>query len=165
MRRSIAVLFVAGVALFAASSASATKPIVTFPPFPGFTDTSLCSYPIEISFEGTEKDVLFVDQNGVPTREIQVFGNFVVTFTHGDKSLTTRGPSLTMISFDANGDVETVAIVGLTAAVTVPGQGVVLLDAGRVVLFDATGTLKPESGFHAVFGSTGDRSKFCAALA
>jgi hypothetical protein len=164
MRRSIALLLVAALALAAASSATAGKPVVTFPPFPGFTDTSICGYPIDISFEGTVKDILFLDQNGVPKREIQTFGNFIVTFTHGSKSLSTGAPAPTIITFDAAGQVETVVIVGLNAAVTIPRQGVVLLDAGRVVLFDATGKLKPQSGFHAVFG-VGDASKFCAALA
>jgi hypothetical protein len=164
MRRSIALVFVAALALAAASGAGAGKPVVTFPPFPGFTDTALCGFPIEFSFEGTVKDILFLDQNGVPKREIQTFGHFIVTFTHGSKSLSTNGPAGTMITFDAAGQVETVVIHGLNAAISIPGQGLIALDAGRIVLFDATGKLKPESGFHVFFG-TADKSKFCAAMA
>ena len=62
-----------------------------------------------------------------------------------------------------NGNVETVVIEGLNGAITIPGQGLIALDAGRIVLFDATGKLKPESGFHVFFG-TADKTKFCTAL-
>jgi len=165
MRRSILLLLTAAVALVLASAASAAKPIVTFPPFPGFTDTSVCgaAFPVEVSFDGTVRETLYLDQSGVPTRLTQIFGHFVVTFTYGDVSLSTLGPAPTMITFDANGNVETVVIVGLNAAITIPGQGLIALDAGRIVLFDATGKLKPESGFHVFFGSA-DKTKFCTAL-
>jgi hypothetical protein len=164
MRRSLALLFATALALVVAASASAMKPSVETGPMAGFTDTSLCGFPIDVSFSGSVRTTTYFSQDGVPTRQLQIFGHFVVTFTTSEASLTTGGPAPTILTFDANGDLETVVIVGLNAAITIPGQGVVLLDAGRVVLFDATGQLKPESGFHAVFGS-GDAPKFCAALA
>jgi hypothetical protein len=163
VRSLIVPLLTAGLALVFASSAGAVKPIVSFPPFPGFTDTALCGVPIDVSFEGTVRETLHLDQSGTPTRVTQVFGHFTVTFTYGDVSLSANAPAPTIITFDANGDVETIVIVGLNAAMTLPGQGLIALDAGRIVLFDATGKLKPESGFHVFFGS-GDKSRFCAAL-
>jgi hypothetical protein len=70
MRRSILLLLFCTLALVVASPASAVKPIVSFPPFPGFTDTAVCgpAFPIEVSFDGTVRETLHLDQNGVPTR-------------------------------------------------------------------------------------------------
>lgn len=164
MRTAIVLLLAATLSLAAASSAGAAKPVVSYPPFPGFTDTATCGFPIEVAFEGTVRETLFSDNEGQPRKVIQIFGHFVVTFTHGDKSLSTLGPAPTMVTFDSEGNLETIVLVGLNAAIAIPGEGLVALDAGRVVLFDATGELKPESGFHVFFGSA-DKTKLCAALA
>jgi hypothetical protein len=52
--------------------------------------------------------------------------------------------------------------VGLPYHVTVPGEGVVLLDAGKVI-FNAEGEVVFEAGLHQVL--SGDTEKFCDALA
>jgi hypothetical protein len=59
---------------------------------------------------------------------------------------------------------EITSIIGLAYHVTVPGEGVVLLDAGNL-LYDAKGHLVFEAGHHQILGSDADTEKLCEALA
>jgi hypothetical protein len=151
------------VPLVGASTASATPPVVELGPFQGFTDATLCGFPIGVSFEGTVRTTTFLDRNGNPVRVLQTFPNITVTFTHGSKSLSTKGPAPVTVRLDAAGSVETVTIVGMSANITIPGQGRLLFDVGRIV-WDANGNIISEEGLHQVFG-TAERSAFCAYMA
>ena len=161
--RALALLVVVSASLVAVSPATAVQPVVEFGPFPGFTDTLLCGFPIETSFEGTVRTTTHVDQQGNPVRVIQTFPNITVTMTHGDRAVSTKGPAPVMIRFASDGSVETIEIVGMSANITLPGQGRLLFDVGRIVL-DADGNIISEPGLHQIFG-TGDTSAFCAYMA
>jgi hypothetical protein len=161
--RALALFVAFCVPLVAASSATAVPPQVTIIQFEPFTDTTLCGFPIEVAFQGDVRVTVFFDQNGNPVREIDTFANFLVTFTHGTKTLTTKGPAHGITTFDAEGNIVSIEFDGMSANVTLPGQGHVLLDAGRLV-FDADGNIVAENGPHQVFG-TGDAPQFCAAMA
>jgi hypothetical protein len=161
--RTLALIVVSAVSLVAASSATAVPPIVELGPFPGFTDTALCGFPIETSFEGTVRTTTHLNQQGDPVKVIQTFPNITVTMTHGDTSVSTKGPAHVSIDFAEDGSVETVAILGMSANITLPGVGRLLFDVGRTV-WDADGNVVSENGLHQVFG-TADTSAFCAYMA
>jgi hypothetical protein len=161
--RPLAAICAIGISLIAASSATAVPPQVTIIQFAPFTDTTLCSFPIDISFQGDIRVTVFFDKNGNPVRELDTFANFLVTFTHGTKTLTTKGPAHGITTFDDEGNIVSIEFDGMSANVTLPGQGHVLLDAGRLV-FDADGNIVTENGPHQVFG-TSDAPAFCAAMA
>ena len=161
--RALTFVFIGSVALVAASAATAVPPEVELGPFPGFTDTALCGFPIETSFDGTVRTTTHLDQNGDPVKVIQTFPNITVTLTHGDATVTTKGPAHTSIAFAPDGSVESIAILGMSANITVPGVGRLLFDVGRIV-WDADGNIVSETGLHQIFG-TADASAFCAYMA
>jgi hypothetical protein len=163
LSRALAFAFVGSVSLIAASTATAVPPVVELGPYPGFTDTALCGFPIETSFEGTVRTTTHLDQNGDPVKIIQTFPNITVTMTHGDTTVSTKGPAHVSISFAPDGSVESVAIQGMSANITLPGVGRLLFDVGRVV-WDADGNLVSETGLHQIFG-TAEASAFCAYMA
>jgi hypothetical protein len=163
LARALALIVVSSVSLAAASAATAVPPVIEFGVFTAFTDTALCGFPIEVSFSGTVRTTTHLNQQGDPVRIVQTFPNFTVTVTHGDKTLSTKAPAVGTVSFNPDGSVDTLTFVGMNAAVTLPGQGHIWLDAGRIV-FDADGNIVSESGPHQVFG-TGDTSAFCAYMA
>lgn len=149
--------------LVLASGAMASPPARFDVPFPDFDDHSTCpGLVIHTAFDGSVKGATFTDRNGVTVREILTAPGLVVTFSANGNTLTTRGPSVLHLTYE-NGVLTSTAITGLTAAVHVPGEGLVLLDAGRIV-FAVTGGILAENGPHQLFG-TGDHSAFCAALA
>jgi hypothetical protein len=161
--RALAFAFVGCVSLVAASAATAVPPVVELGPYPGFTDTALCGFPIETSFEGTVRTTTHLDQNGDPVKIIQTFPNITVTMTHGDTTVSTKGPAHASISFAPDGSIEEVAILGMSANITLPGQGRLLFDVGRIV-WDSEGNISAENGLHQIFG-TADASAFCAYMA
>ena len=61
-------------------------------------------------------------------------------------------------------DKHLISIAGLGYHVTVPGEGEVLLDAGKLV-YDAKGHLVFEAGHQQILGSNSDTQKLCEALA
>ena len=154
---------VGAVALVAASTATAVPPVVELGPYPGFTDTALCGFPIVTSFDGTVRTTTHLDQSGNPIKIIQTFPNITVTLAHGDTTVTTKGPAHVTVSFAADGSVESTAIEGMSANITLPGVGRLFFDVGRVV-WDADGNIVSESGLHQIFG-TADASAFCAYMA
>src|SRR5215203_1534467 len=54
--------------------------------------------------------------------------------------------------------------MGLEYQLTIPGVGLVILDAGKLI-FDAQGNVVFESGQHQILGSETDTDKFCQVLA
>jgi hypothetical protein len=161
--RALALVFASSTSLVAASAATAVPPIVELGPFPGFTDTALCGFPIVTSFEGTVRTTTHLNQQGDPVKVIQTFPNITVTMTHGDTTVSTKGPAHVSISFAPDGSIEEVAILGMSANITVPGQGRLLFDVGRIV-WDSEGNISAENGLHQIFG-TADASAFCAYMA
>jgi hypothetical protein len=161
--RALLSALVGAVSLIAASAATAVPPVVELGPYPGFTDTALCGFPIETSFEGTVRTTTHLDQNGDPVQIIQTFPNITVTMTHGDTTVSTKGPAHVNVSFAPDGSVESIAILGMSANITLPDVGRLLFDVGRIV-WDADGNIVSENGLHQIFG-TAEASAFCAYMA
>ena len=105
----------------------------------------------------------FFDKAGTPVRA-QITVNFVGVVTNPETGESVENPSHQTIIVDLVEGTETQ--VGLIFKATVPGEGVVFHDVGRVV-FDAAGTPIFEAGPHDVLATEGAhavRARFCAAL-
>jgi len=100
----------------------------------------------------------FFDQAGNPVRA-QVYINFDGILTNSVTGLTLRDPGYFTILVDLQEGTE--ARVGIFYAITVPGEGVAVLDAGKVV-FDAEGNVIFEGGPHQFVD--GGPALICAAL-
>jgi hypothetical protein len=91
----------------------------------------LCGFPITHLENGTGKVTVFVDQQGNPTKAISTdMGRFTITASANGKTLLSNEPTVLILDFQAN----TLAQLGLIAAFHVPGEGVILLAAGRLVV-------------------------------
>ncbi len=127
--------------------------------------TAKCGFPVETHLQGPIKIGVHYDQAGNPIKEIQVFPHFLVTFIANGKSFISPAPGVFIISTPTDGSPDTLTVVGLTSVVHLPGQGTILLDAGKLVFIGGLGgPITTEVGPHQFFG-TGDASAFCAAMA
>ena len=145
---------------------SAAPPVVeTFHNEDSFAFAGPCPNGVTLIGTFTEdvRVTTFFDQAGTPVRA-QIKVNRVGVVTNPETGESVENPSHQTIIVDL---VEgTVAQVGLTFSATVPGEGVVFHDVGRVV-FDAAGTPIFEAGPHDVLATEGAhavRARFCAAL-
>jgi len=124
-------------------------------------DTDICGAQLPITFieNGTFKTTTFYDREGNVVKSILSNYNvrYTSTATANGKTLLTNYPLVFVTYTDA--DVR----VGLRNAYTVPGVGVVLLDAGRLVLDPETGDVIFEAGQHQVV--EGSVSAFCSYFA
>jgi hypothetical protein len=109
--------------------------------------------------EGTDqiRVAIFYDQEGNPVRTV-LNVRYDGTLTHSLTGETWRDPQYAMIQSDLLND--THSFVGLIYRITVPGKGVVVIDAGRIV-FSEAGVIF-EAGPHQVLNG-GDQI-LCAAL-
>ena len=153
------------VALVPAVPAVANPPVITVIQIDDtIPDAGLCAFPVQAHFKATLHDIFRFDQNGNPLSDSLHFANASVTFTNvaNGKSFSTRAPSTLRVDFKPDGSI-TVTIVGLTAAITVPGQGVIFLQAGKIVFDGAVGgPILFQAGPQDLF--SGNTQALCAAL-
>ena len=145
---------------------SAAPPVVeTFHDEGSFAFAGPC--PNGVTLVGTfTEDVrvtTFFDEAGTPVRAL-ITVNYVgvVTNPKTGESVENRHHQTIIVDLVEG----TVAEVGLIFSATVPGEGVVFHDVGRVV-FDAAGDVVFEAGPHDVLNTAGPhavRANFCAAL-
>lgn len=127
--------------------------------------TTKCGFPVQIHLDGPLKVITRYDQAGTPVRQIQVAPAFRVTFSGPGGSFGTPGPAVELRTLNPDGSPDIVTVVGLLTGVHLPGQGVILLDTGKIVFHDYLGgELIAEVGPHEMFGS-GDATQMCNALA
>jgi hypothetical protein len=155
----IVAIAVGVVSLAVAASASATPPTTE-----RFSDsgtafwTSCDGFDIIVNFEFTAMVTEYYDQNGDLVRVRGFFrGTGELVNTETGKTLTGSSPSM----FFDNYRTETTTLVGLQFHNNVPGQGIVALDAGRIVIDWATGEVIFEAGPHPGF----EGIDWCALLA
>jgi hypothetical protein len=145
-----------------AGSASAAKPEATTFHEEGTYFLADCGdFDVLTDFEEDASVVLFFDNQGNEDflRVHEHFHDFFYNSVTGEGFAETD-TVLDVIDLQSG----TESLSGLAFHVTVPGEGVVLLDAGRLVA-DAEGNLVFEAGHHQIFGSNPDTEKLCAALA
>jgi hypothetical protein len=109
---------------------------------------------------GTDKYrvAVFYDQEGNPVRT-QVQIRYDGTLTHSLTGQTWRDPQYAMVQSDLLKGTDT--FVGLIYNITVPGTGLVYIDAGRIV-FNSEGNVIFEAGPHQFLN--GSDQLLCAAL-
>ena len=100
----------------------------------------------------------FFDQAGNPV-SVQVHVHYDGTFTNSITGLTLRDPARLTITVDLQDGTQTDA--GLAFGITVPGEGIAVLDAGKIV-FDADGNVLFVGGPHQFL--EGGEALICAAL-
>jgi len=122
---------VAALALGLVASAKAAPSMFVFTVDHFTTTDGLCGFPITHVENGTGKVTVFFDQQGNPTKAISTdMGHFTITASANGKTLISNEPTVQIVNFVAN----TVAQLGLIVAFHVPGEGVILLAAGRLVV-------------------------------
>lgn len=109
-------------------------------------------------FSVERDDVTFFNSSDTPI-EMVIHVHFVGTLTNSvtGKSLSDDGNRI--ITFDLLNN--TLTDTGLNLKVVVPGQGIVVIDAGRIVI-DAAGNITAEAGPHDLFNNT--LQPLCSAL-
>jgi hypothetical protein len=120
----------------------------------------LCGFPITFDESGSFKVKTFYDAEGNRVRTILTNFNdrYTATATANGKTLSTNYPLTVHTSFEE--DEEDLRLeLGLRNAYRVPGAGVVLLDAGRVIIDLATDDVLFEAGQHQFLN--GDADAFC----
>lgn len=161
MRRPALVLLLLVLSLAVAAPAVAARPTTEFTTEDATSvDTDICSFPITFHDSGTYKTTTFYDKAGNPVKSILTNYNdrFTETATANGKTLLANYPTVFITALPSEAYVQ----LGLRANYTVPGSGVVALDAGRVS-FDASGEVLFEAGPHDILN--GSWEAFCAYFA
>jgi len=157
LRRAVVLFGVILLVTAAASSPAAASVIHTSGPFSkSVTITGLCDFPIVFHVEGLNQETDFIDAQGRLVEAIQT-GVIYLTFSANGKTLSTPGAGTVIATFDpSTGALTSLHIAGLGFAVTLPGSGVVLLNAGTFTI-NADGTFS-------VAGPYVQDPAFCSAL-
>jgi hypothetical protein len=157
--RTVVAIVVGVVSLAVASSASAIPPKTERFSQSGTGFWTSCEgFDIIVNFEFTGMITEFYDQNGDLVRVRGWFhGTGELVNTETGRTETGSSPSM----FFDNFRTETTSVVGLQFHNNVPGQGIVALDAGRIVIDWATDEVIFEAGPHPGF----EGIDWCAILA
>jgi hypothetical protein len=118
-----------------------------------------CPFPLDEHIEGQQITTLFFNEEGQVERRLRQI-ILSATITNPATGTIVTGVHEAAV-FDRDFTTGTVATHGLRLVVTVPGMGVVLLDAGTIVT-DAAGNVVFEAGPHQLLH--GDVGAFCAAM-
>jgi hypothetical protein len=130
-----------------------------------FVDSDTCAFDIDVHVSGTFTITDYFDNSGFLFKSIFTEGpGEPFTFTE-----TAKGTTLTMqmqsfsevLTYNPDGSVKSDTIRGILFKFTVPGGGIVFLDAGTA-RFDSEGNLVFEGGPHQALH--GDVAGFCAAF-
>jgi hypothetical protein len=141
MRRRVQLaLGLALIAMFAlASPAPAAPPETTRDTFSGTAPFAECEgFDIIVNFTVTVQDTSFFDNSGALVRQqVHMRGTGELVNTVTGKTETGSSPSMTIYDYRAG----TFTAVGLTTHNNVPGEGIVALEAGKIVFagFDEFG--------------------------
>jgi hypothetical protein len=100
----------------------------------------------------------------LPTREIQVFPEFTVSYSANGRTLSTPGPAPTLIALNPDGTPAATKVVGLVGVFHVPGGPPLVVDAGYLLFAGAfpTAPITVAHGRHDFFGPNADVTAFCA---
>ena len=141
MRKSVSLLIGVAVLALPVAPARAVEPTRLVVSVDHLTSTDeLCGFPITHVENGTGKITTFFDQDGNPVKAIGTdMGRFTITASANGKTLVSNEPTVLIFDFEAN----TLSQLGLVAAFHVPGRGVILLAAGRLVVVPSGGPPTP----------------------
>ena len=140
-----------------ALAAAPTSEVVVVEDFE-YVDEELCAFPVTFVDRGTFKLTTFYDRASNPVKAVATNYRmrYTVSAAANGRTLTTNAPAVVIESFEHG----TELVLGLHKAYHVPGTGVVLLDAGRVLIDLQTGEALFDGGPHQLFA--GDADAFCS---
>jgi hypothetical protein len=161
--RSLIGAVVLAVAL--ALPASAAPPQRQDIPSVDFDDPFVCGGDpvIHVSYTTSFRLVTWTDKHGNVIRDATFAPRtrVVLTDVSTGRSLSGTSPAIFRTTFAPDGSVISLSATGLNAAITIPGQGVILLDTGKITWAGGFGgPITVESGPHQWQG-TADRDAFC----
>ena len=170
MRKLASALILASAAIVAATTAAIAAPpvVVDLPPIE-YDDPFVCAGDpvVHVAYNSNLKLTLFFGRDGNLTRDvIGPAGQVTVTFTNPDsgRSLSGQSPAPFRTTYNPDGSVDTLTANGLNIAITLPGEGVVLHDAGKLTWAGGFGGEIVASGGQHAWYVGGDASAFCAYL-
>jgi len=124
-------------------------------------EDEMCSFPVLIEGSSNINDALFFDANGKLVRVLSTVNHSEITFTANGVTLRAIGTGGIEYILNPDGSV-LVHTFGINLRLTLPGQGAVILDAGRATyLFDP----HIHELFHAGPVRYEDDGRVCGALA
>lgn len=154
------VLFVLPLASAAPAQAIAPTRVVTTQIDLTFVDTDLCGFPITFVENGTYKTTTYYNSQGTPLRTVITNQRrYVATATANGRTLLTNYPLVIRTTFADNTRTE----LGLLSAYHVPGEGLILINTGKLVIDRATGNTVFAAGQHNIV--EGNVSAFCGFFA
>ena len=156
MRRRLLLLLLALCVVPAAvAQAGAPTVVVDGAPFE-HVESEPCGFDITFTDFGTYKVTTFYDRDGNPLRSVVTNARrYQASATANGKTLVTNYPLVVVTSTVDGTRIE----LGLANAYHIPGGGMLMINAGRLVLDDATREVIRESGNHDVV--EGDVDAFC----
>lgn len=116
------------------------------------------TYLLEGSFVEDVRATTFFDKTGTPIK-VEFHFNYVGTLKNLSSGRTFRDPGHYKVVLDLRNGTQ--SAIGMIFAITVPGEGVVVLDAGKVV-FDSDFNIIFEAGPHQFLHD--GPARVCAAL-
>jgi hypothetical protein len=154
-----------GMAVFAQPATANTKVTTVIHDDETFVESGMCPFDITFHEFGTFKGAEYFDNKGFNYKTIVTVGHggpFTITVTAKGTTLTMQNQAApVVIMFNADGSRDTETVHGPVFKFTVPGSGVVLLEAGRLT-FDGDGNVVFRAGPHQSLD--GDFDAFCAAF-
>jgi hypothetical protein len=122
-------------ALLPVTTVFAAKPDVFTFHEEGYFEIDCGSFVAQEEFVQDVRVMVFYDQAGEPDR-VEVHFNYVGTVTNSVTGKTLRDPGHYKTVEDLEAGTQT--FVGMVYGITVPGEGMVVLDAGRIVFLGDT---------------------------
>jgi hypothetical protein len=152
--------------LAVAPTAFASQPVVVYLPPIIYDDPWVCGGDpvIHVIYDTDTKLTMTFDQDGNLIRDTLTGGGKIfVTFSSdvSDRTLSGPSPAPFRTAYNADGSISTLQATGLNVAITIPGQGVVLLDAGVLTWDGGFGGSVDGSGGHHNWYLGGDTEAFC----
>lgn len=125
-----------------------------------------CEFPVQGVLTVTFKTSVHTDQNGDFKFLIERVFSQQATYTNLDTGSTltsSKGAGIDKIFIEEDGTA-IVMLSGLIDIVTLPGQGLVLQDVGRIIVDLTTGEILFSAGQFTAHGPLGEVDALCAAL-
>jgi hypothetical protein len=165
MRSVVSILASIALLLVAAGSVSAGAPTRLTVPSVEYDDPFVCAGDpvIHVSFNTPFKLVIWTDADGNVVRDAIFAPGTSVTLSDEatGRSLSGTSPAIFRTTYASDGAIENLTVTGLSAAIAIPGQGVVLLDTGYIAWSGGfQGSILADRGPHGWLGTDGAEA-FC----
>lgn len=149
-----------------AASAQAQTVDHYFGPFEAhFVDSFDCGFPIQWDISGQFHEDDFYDSSGTLTKSITTQGHGAVQITATANGVTLGGTApqnyVYIATYNPDGSIIVQSFIGIFLQITVPGEGTVFAQVGRLVI-DGEGNGVFQAGPNQDLGH--DTEDFCAAF-